>query len=231
MRKTTIMNEELFRLDEVDPEDLGDVLNMLDKSFNLSLPTDSFKHAKTFGDICDVFETNIVGQHIDDCTSQQAFYKIRAAIAASQSVDKSYIEADSRVEHLFPRKNRKNDVRRFKQRLGIPLDFLGIKTWQAWVLFLGILFSLIAFFFSWRIALTGLTFFALAGWIAGKLGKELQVKTVGDLSKLLLTTNYRQARRHPDTINKHEIRRIIKQAFMERLDVDEDSLTNDARIG
>jgi hypothetical protein len=225
------MKQEYFKLDEVDPEDIGDVLGLLDKSFNLSLPADSFKEAKTFGDICEVFETNMTGRQEDDCTSQQAFYKVRAAIAATQLVNKNLIEPGSRLEGLFPRASRRRDVRRFTKELGVRVHFLGMKLWVVCCLASGILLSLGAFFFSWRIALTGLVAFSIISRVAARLGKELEVDTVGALAKRLSSQHYRQARRRKDTVNRNEIRKIIKQTFADRLTVDENELTADASLG
>ena len=40
-----------FKLDEIDPEDFGDTLLKLEKSFGVKFAANSMKDAKTFGDI------------------------------------------------------------------------------------------------------------------------------------------------------------------------------------
>ena len=53
---TTLDN---FKLDNIDPEDFGDTLLKLEKSFGAKFADNSFKDAKTFGNICDIIESQI----------------------------------------------------------------------------------------------------------------------------------------------------------------------------
>jgi acyl carrier protein len=64
---------ENIKLSEIDSEDFGDTLHKIEKSFCLELEFNSFEKAKTFGDICDVFQNKISGIDKPDCTSQQTF--------------------------------------------------------------------------------------------------------------------------------------------------------------
>lgn len=223
--------EDTYTLNEIDPEDIGDVLVQLEKSFNLSLPRDSFRTVKTFGDICDVYTTKITGRQVNDCTSQQAFYKVRDAIACVRGFDKKMVGPGTRLEDVFPRGSRLSDVSKFKQALGIRVDFLTITGGLCGVLCTGILLSLGAFFFNWRVALTGLSFFMVASWVAGKKGKELDLSTVGGLASRLETEHYFSVRRQRGTVNKNEVIKIIRQAFANRLGIDEEKLGKDAVLG
>jgi len=37
----------------------------------------------------------------------------------------------------------------------MPINILGIKEWLGWTIFIGVILSLVMFFFSWRLALGG----------------------------------------------------------------------------
>jgi hypothetical protein len=99
---------EPIELKNIDPEDISDVLVKIEQSFGLALKTDTFNNARTFGDICDIISSMIELEHSDDCTTQQAFYKIRESIANIQFLEKNAIAPDTDLEELFPRKNRRH---------------------------------------------------------------------------------------------------------------------------
>ncbi|TAD92632.1 MAG: hypothetical protein EAY75_02080 [Bacteroidetes bacterium] len=105
-----------YKLDNIDPEDFGDTLLKLEKSFGAKFADNSFKDAKTFGDICDIIESQINLTDKDDCTTQQAFYKVRKAIGLTQTFDERSIEPKAKLEDIFPRSNRRQNVKNFNKR-------------------------------------------------------------------------------------------------------------------
>ena len=135
-----------FKLDNIDPEDFGDTLLKLEKSFGTKFAYNSFKDAKTFGDISNIIESQINLTHKNDCTTQQAFYKVRKAIGLTQTFDERNIEPQTKLEIIFPRSNRRQNVKQFQQALGFSVDILSMKTWLGWTIAIGFILSLIAFF-------------------------------------------------------------------------------------
>jgi acyl carrier protein len=85
--KAPDMSNSTFELKNVDSEDLDDVLMKIEKSFHFKFETTELKDVKTFGHLCDIIINKIQGKNIDDCTTQQAFYKLRDAIASSLYID------------------------------------------------------------------------------------------------------------------------------------------------
>ena len=224
-----ILND--IKLDNIDPEDFGDTLLKLEKSFGAKFADNSFKDAKTFGDICDIIasQINFVGK--DDCTTQQAFYKVRKAICLTHSVAEKNIKPQSELEDFFPRQNRIQKVKNFQQNLGIKVDLLSMKTWLAWTILIGFTFSLIAFFFSWKIAIVGLTFFSLFSWTISKFSKEIDIATVGELTEKISREHYSQARRQIGTVNRSEIVKTIQDVFIADYSLKREDLTKEASLG
>ena len=220
-----------FKLDNIDSEDFGDTLLKLEKSFGAKFADNSFKDAKTFGNICDIIELQINYTDEDDCTTQQAFYKVRKAVGLTQNYDEKNIEPQTKLEDIFPRSNRRQKVKAFQQSLGIKVNFLTIKNWLGWTLVLCFLFSLIAFFFNWLIAISGLTFSTLATWTAYKFSKELSILTVAELTERISREHYSQTRRHSGTVNRKEIVKIIQDVFIADHLIDREHLTKDATLG
>ena len=220
-----------FKLDNIDPEDFGDTLLKLEKSFGAKFADNSFKDAKTFGDLCDVIESQINLVHNDNCTTQQAFYKVRKAIGLTQNLDERNIELQTKLEDIFPRSNRRQNVKHFQQALGFSVDILSMKTWLAMTIFIGFILSLITFFFSWRFALAGLTFFTLFTWIISKFSKELDILTVEQLTEKITREHYSLARRQRGTMNRNEIVKTIQDVFIADHDIDKEHLTREASLG
>lgn len=220
-----------FKLDKIDPEDFGDTLLILEKSFGIKFADNSMKDVKTFGDICDVIESHINLADKDDCTTQQAFYKIRKAIGMTQNFEVNNIELQTQLADIFPRSNRRQNVKNFQQALGFSVDILSMKNWLAMTIFIGFIASLIVFFFSWQYAVLGIIFFTLLMWTASKFSKELNVSTVRELTEKISREHYVLARRHSGTINRKEIVKTIQDVFIADHLIDKEQLTREATLG
>jgi len=220
-----------IKLENIDPDDIEGILVRLEKSFGIKYTGNAFNHAKTFGDICDIIETHINREHKDDCTTQQAFYRVRKAISQTLHIEESNILLESRLEDLFPRHDRRKKLKKFQQYLGIKLDLLRMKEWLIWILFSFFMLSLIAFFFDWKIAISGLVFSYVVSRIASLFSKELDIRTVRQLTEKLTRENYFEVRRKKGTINKNEIFKTIQDTFIADLELDKSLLTKDASLG
>ncbi|HMR91453.1 MAG TPA: acyl carrier protein [Chitinophagaceae bacterium] len=217
-----------IKLDE--DEDVFDIVIRLEKSFAIKFEKDAFTDIKTFGDLCDVIESYIRYDSKEDCTRQQAFYKIRTAISNTQQIDKKLITPDTRLVSLFPRHSRRRQVKLFQKQLGVNLKFLTYPGWLSLVLVGGLLASFIAFFFDWKIAVTGIAFFTIALNIADKLGKDLAIETVKELTVKATTEHYIAMRSTKLTVNRNEILDIIKDCFINELAINKEQLTRDAKF-
>lgn len=226
----TVLND-ITKLDNYEDEDIFDVVLKLEKSFGLRFEKDAFYNVKTFGDLCDVFSNSLQGDNSDDCSSQQAFYKVRSAIAATQSIEKNSITLDTNLQDVFPRHNRRLKIKKLQDELDITFNILDIKSWLGWTIFIGIVGSLIMFFFKWQFALTGLLFFIAVGWTAYKFfAKEFDLTTVRQLTEKLAKENYVDIRRIKGTVNRQEILKIIIDTFSNDLDIDKAYLTRNDKF-
>jgi len=226
----TVLND-ITKLDNYEDEDIFDVVLKLEKSFGLKFKKDTFYIVKTFGDLSDVLISKVQGDNSDDCTSQQAFYKIRKAIAATQLIDKNSISPDTKLQDIVPKDERIQKIKELRTELGIPFAILDIKSWLGWTIFIGIVASLITFFFKWQLGLSGLLFFIAVGWIANKFfAKEFELKTVRQLTEKLVRENYVDIRRRKGTINRTEILKVIIDTFSNELDIDKAYLTKNDKF-
>lgn len=213
-----------------DDEDIFDIVAKLETSFAIKFDERAFITVKTFGDLCRIIESHINHDNKEGCTKQQAFYKIRLAISETILIDKGLVNLDSKLADFFPRHNRRTLIKKFRGQLGISLKLLTYPNWIALTLTIGVLSSLIAFFFDWKIAVSGSAFFILAFKVADILGKEFKFETVKEVTEYAATEHYIDVRRSKFTVNRNEILATIKDAFSTGLLLDKEQLTPDAKF-
>ena len=218
----------ITKLDDYEDEDIFDVVEKLEKSFGLKFDKNAFYHVKTFGDLSDVFENHIKYEQRGDCTKQQAFYRIREAIASTIKISRDNIQHNTTLSDLFPSLDRRKKAREFKKAVGQDIKILTYPGWLALTFGLVFLLSLGAFFYDWKIALSGIDFFVAAIKIAEKFGKTLDVQTVRELTEKLAREHYVDVRRTNGTFNKQELLQTIIDTFSNDLAIEKAYLTRDA---
>jgi len=219
----------IIELKNIDPDDIGDVLQKAEKSFGFHFGDTELKDVKTFGELCDIITNKVQGDNSIDCTTQQAFYKLRDTIATTLHVNKStLLTVDTRLRDLFPKKHRRQQIKAIESALGFQTKVLRPKHWIMTSLFLLLLASFVGLFFYWQTGLAGLTFSIAGFWLSDRLGNELDLTTVGELAEKFAREHYKQVRRNPATVNRTEIAKKVIELFMTDLDLEENVLTREA---
>lgn len=222
--------DETAELANYEIEDISDVIVKLEKSFRLQFEKDAFYNVNTFGDLCDVFDSHMKYRHINDCTKQQAFYRVRKAISIVQGINQDQIKPDSNLADLFPPDGRRKKAKAFKNYVGADIKLLTYPDWLALLFTIGFVLSLIAFFVDWKIALSGIALFITAFKAANYWGKELSLQTVRDLTEKLTKEHYIDMRRAKETVNSKEVSDIIIETFSNHLAIDKNNLTRAAKF-
>ncbi len=218
---------------ELHDNDLEDIELALEKvfvSFGIRCVSNEMAHIQTFGEICDYIETKINREHVGDCTTQQAFYKLRDAFSSVLKVDTSSITPSTEIANLLPAKHRKKRISQIENRIRIKLNILEAPHWITYSLILLFFLSLGILFVSTAVGLLGIAAFIVGGVLARVFGNELTVDDIGQLAQKITHEHYVNVRRNPQTMNKREVRNVIMNIFERELDVDASKLTNDARL-
>ncbi|MET6995969.1 hypothetical protein [Chitinophaga defluvii] len=215
-------------LNNIDPEDIDDLLIRVTHSFNITLEPNECKGISTFGELSDLIIKKTQGININDCTTQQAFYKIRSAIVNTLSLDNTMITPKTLLENIFPRKGRIRQIRTMEKTLGFKLRVLRPAHLTSAVLLIILFASIILLFTSWLLGLTMLLITTAGFYIATKTGKELNLKTVGEIVAVMAQEEYKKSRRYPQTVNKKEIEKLLIDWFSRELDISKSKLTKDA---
>ncbi|QIH36999.1 hypothetical protein G6053_07635 [Sphingobacterium sp. DR205] len=217
-------------LENVDPDDISDLLVKVEKSFDMKFGSTELMHIFTFGELCDHIANKIQLEHSNDCTSQQAFYRLRDAMASTFQIDHKTITTSSALVDLLPKQSRRSLVKKLEVHLGFKLHILRPPYWASVTLGILLIVSCVALFFNWQIGLAGLSFSNAGLWFANKFGTILDLQTIGQVAKKMTSENYFKSRRNPKTFNKSEIEEILTDWFSNDLGIDKSKLTREAKL-
>lgn len=219
-----------FELKNTDPEDLEHLLVKVEKSFGIGFSENELVNVQTFGELCDHIKNKIQLDKTGDCTSQQAFYKLRNVLSSVLKVGRESITPDTFLSKLLPRHKRRTRTRQIERALEFKLSILRPPHFVTHFLHLLLLGSFIGLYFSWQLGLCGIGLSIGGLWIAFKTGKELDLKTVGQVAEKMTRENYLKSRRNPTTFNENEIEGILTDWFSNDLLIDKSKLTREARL-
>lgn len=220
-----------YNLENVESEDVSNVLGLIQQSFNISFKDQDFIDLKTFGDLCDLVHDKIILKHQADCTKQQAFYKLKKALCKIFEVAEDRLVPNAVISEIVPRKDRVRKLKLLDEELGMKLRLLSPPAWVTGVFVIVFFSSLLAFFFSWKIAIAGLALSFAGFGISEKLGKEIDIRTIGELTKKIASEHYLKSRSNSNTVNRAEVDGVIQSLFVEHLGLEPEKLDRDARFG
>lgn len=219
-----------YELQNIDPEEIEDLLVKVETSFDIKFAEDELVYITTFGQLCDHIANKIQLDKVDDCTSQQAFYKLRDAITTSLQMENKTISPDLSLASILPRENRRLRIEIIEKLVGFKLQILRPPYWVTVTLIILLLTSFVGLFFNWQIGLLGLAVSIAGLWFANQIGNELDLRTVGQVAQKMTRENYLKSRRNPKTFNKNEIDKVLIDWFSNDLDLDKSKLTRESNL-
>jgi hypothetical protein len=208
---------EFYKLNKVDPRDMGDVLMKVQRSFNIELDNEGLKEVHTFGNLCDLIIDKINLNQSDICSTQHAFYKLRDAIAHTAGTDKCAIKPQTRLSAIFPADNRLEFISELENELGYEFNLFQPRKWVVGAFIFLLAASLIGCFYNLSLGITGIIISALSLKFAGKFGKEMHLKTVGDLANKVSKESNLRCKHNRCTINKNEVEQRVRELFTNEL--------------
>ena len=219
-----------YELKNIDSEDIDDLLVKVENSFDIKFNGDELINITTFGQLCDHIANKIQLDNSNDCTSQQAFYKLRDAISLTLQMDNKTISTDFALSDILPRQSRRLRTKKLEKHLGFKLNILRPPHWVTGMLVFILLASIVGLFLNWQIGLSALVFSIAGLWFANKIGNELDLQTVGQLAKKMTRENYLKSRRNTTTFNKSEIEKVLTDWFINDFGLDKSKLTREAKF-
>lgn len=224
------MSNQVIKLNNVDPEDLNDVLIKIQKSFNIQLDNEGLKDISSVDSLCNVIINKINLEHEETYSTQHAFYQLRNAIAAVIGIDKCTVTPQTRLCKILPKENRLQLIAGIENELGFKTNLLQPKQWILTIFSLMLIGSFILCFFNLQVGIAGLLSSAISLKLAGKFGKEIHLKTVGDLANKIARESNLRSRRNNCAANKNEIEQKVKELFVNDLGLEPILLTREPRF-
>ena len=225
----------------IDDEDFYlDMVPAIEKSFGIRFEQSDLETVRTYGELCDVVNSKLPQSNASDCTSQQAFYKLRAVLQAHTAAP--IIKPTSSIGNLLPSQwaKRRQAVKAIEDALGMKLNILGMPSRLENVclclLFLSIFGLPVAVIVG---VLSGLPvgywaclacfLAAIIGMNAGsRLGSTIKYATIAELVATMRFRFYRQSRRNPEQVNNQEISGQMHELFCNDFGIESAELTPEA---
>ena len=216
----------------IDPEDLGDVLLMIEKSFGFKFRGNELRHVKTYGDLCAIIVGKVGDTHVEDCTTQQSFYKLREAILKVKDVGEESIKPNTPLHLIFPKKHRRRKIKALQKEMGFKFSILEAPSFVMTILLLGLVAGFVFLFIKPLFGICGLVASVLSFRIADRLGTNIRhdSATLKKLARKLTSEHYSKIRRTSGTVNKAEIKQQIECLFTNYLAVEKEQLVEDAIV-
>jgi hypothetical protein len=219
-----------YALKDIDSLDIDDLLFKIEGSFAIRFTEYELRDVTTFGQLCDRITDKILLQDTGDSTSQQAFYKLREAMVSAWQADRKAITPDAPIAPFLPRRKRRFKVQQLEDQLGFKLYVLRPPHWLKNMFGILLLISIGMLALNVLLGIAGLII-SVAGFLyVQKMGIELDQRTLGDLAKNMMRTNYAAARRNPRTFNKQEIHKVLTDWFSDALNLNKNKLGRDAAL-
>lgn len=218
-------------LHNVDPADIDDVLMKIQHLFGIRFEQEDLEHVKTFGNLCDAVVKKVKDRNAESaCTTQHAFYTLRNAVYATTNVEKEMVKPQTRLAQLFPRDTRLEVIAEVEKEMGFKINLLKPKGSVVATFVAILVISLAGAFFYPAVGGLGAALAIVGLILAGKFGKEMPVKTLGDLAEKISREHYRSCRKNASTINRAEVAEKIKDLFIHDLAFEPSALTRDLRF-
>ena len=220
-----MMNNELKN---IDPLDISELLVIVEKSFDIKFGITELEYVETFGELCDHIANKIQLDNSDDCTTQQAFYKLRDVISSKFEITEKTISPDFLLINFLPRKNRRAKTKELERYLGFKLNILRPPHWVTTILFILVIVSILGLYFMPPIGILGLVFSIGGLRVAYNIGNVLKVQTVGQVAEKMTSENYLKSRRNSRSFNRREIEKVLTDLFSNNLGLEKSKLKREA---
>jgi len=230
--------------------DIVELVIGAEETFGISIPDEDASELVTVGLMHDYIMRKLEIQGRQTCISSKVFYTLRRGLIQLTGLERRRITPDSDLSELMPEKDRRkiyNALDRVTDLRLPSLSFPGIITALIWgIMVFGI------FMLQYRLSLftklgssnllafpvmAGILLYALRK-LFDPLRKEFpycqattgRVNTVGDLTREIVSANYRLLRRFDIAANPDEVWVALKAIIVEVSDVDPEKITRDARF-
>jgi len=214
----------IYKFDNADLENIEDLIPSIEKMYKINFQENELAGLANFDQFCEKIVAKINLENVDNCTTQQAFYKLRKSIVDLGIAEKNELNIETKLKEIFPRKNRRKIVRSLEKNIGFELNLINPPQIISISLFILILVSIVFLFINLKFGILGIGISVLGFKLANKFGKEIEMKSIRELVEKITTENYLNVRSNKNTINRKELKSVITDWFADNLGIEKNEL-------
>lgn len=214
----------IYKFDNADLENIEDLIPSIEKMYKINFDENELARLTNFDEFCEKIVAKINLENVDNCTTQQAFYKLRKSIVDLGIAKKNELNTETKLREIFPRKNRRKIVRSLEENIGFELNLINPQQIISISLFVLILVSIVFLFINFKFGILGILISVLGFKLAYKFGKEIEMNSIRELVEKITTENYLNLRRNKNTINRKELKNVLTDWFAENLGIEKNEL-------
>ena len=216
------MKKEKGILSSYDSLDIDEVIITIEKTFHIKFDERDFEEVKTYGEFEKLVLDKIQGIEINDCTSQQTFYKLRKILIEEFKIPYNRINLNTKLTEIFPKNIRNNEIKKLKSSLKFENQILTFSKEQFIILTIIFITSI---YFLFTNFFYGLFFLAIGKILSEEMKKNnFLFKNLRELTNTLKIKNYKNSRKDYETYNPKEVKEIIKEIFSDSLDIEKSKI-------
>ncbi|GEC71212.1 hypothetical protein SAMN05443543_101266 [Flavobacterium flevense] len=214
----------IYKFDNADLENIEDLIPSIEKMYKINFQENELAELTNFDEFCEKIVAKINLENIDNCTTQQAFYKLRKSIVDIGIAEKNEINTQTKLREIFPRKNRRKNVRSLEKNIGFELNLINPPQIISISLLVLILISIVFLFINLKFGILGIGISVISFKLANKFGKEIEMESIRELIEKMTTENYLNVRTKKNTINRKELKNVISNWFADNLGIEKNEL-------
>ena len=211
-------------LDTYEIENIEDCIPAIEEMYKFKFEKGETQNVKNFDEFCNLIITKIDFENVESCTSQQAFYKLRNSLIEVNVAEKDKIKLETKLDDLFPRKNRIELVKKVENNIGFKFNILTPPAFIFYPLVFLLVTSVILLFIKWEFGISGIAISIFGFYLCGWFGKELEIETLKELVERITSENYLEVRTQKNTVNKSELKKVITNWFAENTFIEKEKL-------
>ncbi|MBS1521863.1 MAG: hypothetical protein JST50_12750 [Bacteroidetes bacterium] len=214
------MNKDIYTLTNIGPDDISIILTKVQRSFNIRLDNKGLKDVDSFGSLCELIVNKLTDDHTENWSAQHAFYKVRSIISAISGVGKCDIKPHTKLSSILSADQCQRVIATIEDELDIKLNALQPKQWIIGLSVFTFVSSVIVCFYNLPIGATGMLCSAISLLLMGNFGKEIHLKTAGDLAAKVSREINLKTKRNNYISNKIQVEQKLKELFAGNPDSD-----------
>jgi hypothetical protein len=214
----------IYKFDNADLENIEDLIPSIEKMYKINFEENELAELANFDEFCEKIVAKINLENVDNCTTQQAFYKLRKSIVDLGIAEKNELNTETKLKEIFPRKNRRKIVKSLEKNIGFELNLINPPQIISIFLFILILVSIVFLFINFKFAILGIIISILGFKLAYRFGKEIEMNSIRELVEKITTENYLNVRSDKNTINRKELKNVMTDWFADNLGIEKSEL-------